>query len=647
MNEIKAFVGHSFTADDKDVVDRFTAIFNEIEKLHPSFSWVHAESAESSGIDEKVLALFSEKNVFIGICTKRECVVPIDFSLKDHILSRLTNNTPTWKTSDWIIQEIGLAIGLGYKLILLVESGVRLPGGLQGSVEYIPFERAAPERSFTKLAQMISSIAPSKMVVESVAAQSANESEPAATPPSNSDWKTPKPEWRLQDYQFAFRGALVFGDKAAEIDLDKKYLATAEVNEDENRTKWVAFREYERILFGTNGSIQVLKQLSESNPTCAAVFEYLAKSFLEFRQFSDASKYFKIASDLVMDQKSKARLFGDSIVMLAKAKAESSEISVAVEKLKEYICENEIDKYELFVVMRRLAEVNRQSYEEIAYMQLMLECDPSDTKTRFLLAFEHAQLGNDELAVYHYNMIPFADRNPITWNNLGVAFDKIKLPAMSVDAYRMARKSGETLAMSNLAFKFLSAGFLAEAKEVIDDAMKRTEIHGNIPRALTLLKEQEANESKLLEEIIERSAKVNAFLINYGYAIFRKPARSMEGSWKDINCELRISILGKSLSAEGRYQKSINAFGLGGLVVPGLIHPAPETWIVEYVGTVHGSAVEAMQYTYKDGDQPSLLSRASTGRKTFLILSENEMEFQCMIDLNEQVKSFSRISRIS
>jgi hypothetical protein len=59
-----------------------------------------------------------------------------------------------WKTSDWIIQEIGLAIGKELNLILLLEKGVESPGGLQGDIEYIPFDRMYPTQSFQKLFEM-------------------------------------------------------------------------------------------------------------------------------------------------------------------------------------------------------------------------------------------------------------------------------------------------------------------------------------------------------------------------------------------------------------------------------------------------------------------------------------------------------------
>jgi hypothetical protein len=34
---------------------------------------------------------------------------------------KIRESERVWKTSDWIIQEIGLAIGKGVKLILLIE----------------------------------------------------------------------------------------------------------------------------------------------------------------------------------------------------------------------------------------------------------------------------------------------------------------------------------------------------------------------------------------------------------------------------------------------------------------------------------------------------------------------------------------------
>ena len=181
----------------------------------------------------------------------------------------MTNVAPIWKTSDWIIQEIGLAMGRDCKLILLVESGVRPPGGLQGVVEYIPFERSAPEKTFPKLAQMISNIAPVNTLVASVGAQSAYETEPEKPQsPPESNWRTPKPEWRKREYQRAFQFAIMLDDKSAATTFDESYLATSDANDGTNRPEWIAFREFVRIVYGKGGTLQTITNLATSNPRC-------------------------------------------------------------------------------------------------------------------------------------------------------------------------------------------------------------------------------------------------------------------------------------------------------------------------------------------------------------------------------------------
>src|SRR3989442_32380 len=135
MNLIRAFVGHSFTDDDAEVVGRFLKFFEQLSELHPNFTWEHAEPAEPKILAEKVMHLLADKNLFVAICTKKERVVLPDL-LKATAFPpgylKARRETFYWKTSDWIIQEIGLAIGRSLPLVLIVEDGLRQPGGLQG-----------------------------------------------------------------------------------------------------------------------------------------------------------------------------------------------------------------------------------------------------------------------------------------------------------------------------------------------------------------------------------------------------------------------------------------------------------------------------------------------------------------------------------
>lgn len=75
MTNIKAFVGHSFTEDDDLIVRSYLDYFNEVQNMALGFSWEHAKAAEAKDLAEKVLLKMEGKNLFIGICTKKERVV--------------------------------------------------------------------------------------------------------------------------------------------------------------------------------------------------------------------------------------------------------------------------------------------------------------------------------------------------------------------------------------------------------------------------------------------------------------------------------------------------------------------------------------------------------------------------------------------
>ena len=78
MTQLNAFVGHSFLEKDADVVRRFLDYFNSVNGVVPGFSWEHAQKAEPVVLAEKVKRLFEGKNLFIGICTSKEAVAPLD-----------------------------------------------------------------------------------------------------------------------------------------------------------------------------------------------------------------------------------------------------------------------------------------------------------------------------------------------------------------------------------------------------------------------------------------------------------------------------------------------------------------------------------------------------------------------------------------
>lgn len=106
MTPIRTFVGHSFLAEDEEVVTKFLSYFTQIKGVLPNFEWEHAKAAEPTELAAKVLKLVEGKNTFIGICTKRERVVAekkIRSSVFNSKTKVIAESDLDWKTSDSII----------------------------------------------------------------------------------------------------------------------------------------------------------------------------------------------------------------------------------------------------------------------------------------------------------------------------------------------------------------------------------------------------------------------------------------------------------------------------------------------------------------------------------------------------------------
>ncbi len=223
------------------------------------------------------------KNVFIGICTKKERVLGNGrFAFFD---------TKQWKTSDWIIQEIGVAKGMGLDLILLIEEGLRKPGELQGNMNHIMFKRSAPEKAYNEIFEMLSALSPKETVAPVTAAGNQPAPDQIKTAPQKlEDDISPKPQWRQNDYEWAFmRNTFSKNDSAAEA-ISKFYLATEEGSKNENKCVWKAFCEFVRILEGRGGgSLTTLKAFAEENPKSSRVWKYLGSAHIGYEDFCSGS----------------------------------------------------------------------------------------------------------------------------------------------------------------------------------------------------------------------------------------------------------------------------------------------------------------------------------------------------------------------
>lgn len=491
MDGIKAFVGHSFSEDDQEVVRSFLDYLTDLAKSHSGFSWDHAEEAQPFPISQKVFAKFEGKNVFIGICTKREAAAHTDV-FQTTFLGKVKADRSAlqYKTSDWIIQEIGLAIGRGMKVILFVEDGVRSPGGLQGDTEYIPFNRSNPHKSFGKLLQMLTAVAGREATAPAAAVEPAVEKgfeEKENEVGESTDEFHPKPNWSKDHYEEIRLRTFFRGDKSISDRIDAGFRKA--FSSEDDLLHWDAYNEYLRVIFGKDdGNIEKLKTFANQKPTSSILSFYVGMGYDEFGEHLAAAKMLEEAAQNEGSKSEKIRYLGHAAVQYAKS-GTTHRAAELIEAMRMLAAGDTSVANELVSALQHYAATVKDEMLRIVLMEQRIELRPGENTTRFDLAYSYSQNENDDMSLYHYEKIPYQSRNPITWNNLGATFAQFFMPAKSISAFRNAEKENETLAMSNLGFKLAAAGFTPEAQALCDKALAVKPYHANVPSLAKLLKD--------------------------------------------------------------------------------------------------------------------------------------------------------------
>jgi tetratricopeptide (TPR) repeat protein len=634
MTELKAFVGHSFLKEDEEVVRAFLDFFNNVKEMRIGFDWENAKPAEPKTLAEKVKELTIGKNVFIGICTKRECVLEPDklerVKFRKGTL-KARNQDLVWKTSDWLIQEIGLCIGRNMQIILIVEDEMRRPGGLQGDLEYITFNRNFPEKSFGKILEMLTALIP-KAIAQTAPAGSVPKPEKKEKREIEQtlDWLEPKEDWTRRNFEIALFHMIGAEDKEGEQKITSAYLSSPEGQKEENKISWESFHEYIRIVIGKKGSLEKLEDLAQIHPKNSEILGYLAKAFLEYEEHEKAGTKFLAAGRQEKDGRRKIAWLSDAAIAFARA-GNAQNKCLAIEEMK--ISTRDVGDDEIVVVdtLRQIAEIEKDNEIYLACTERLLDLRPDDNDIRFKIAYKYSEIGRENLALFHYTKIPYRQRSSATWNNIGVANTSLSLNSNAVDAYRKSEELGETLAMSNLANKYIAAGFLREAGEICARATKIENYDKEVGNAISRIKEVIESERGKQEEILKGTKGFREFYRDFGRACSRISPSSQRGTWEGPRFKLEIEIKDGQLTAEGSYEVRSLASLASAMAgwKESLQAPAVTRTFIRYDGVLTGLAVKCRVAV--EGDQKALSSKT-------LLTAIPELKEALMIvsdDLNE------------
>lgn len=654
MTLISAFVGHSFTVDDDPVVRTFLEYFNEIQEMNLGFSWDHARAAEAKDLSEKVLMKIQDKNLFIGICTKKERVVAAS-ELRPPLWPRkqlaADENSFEWKTSDWILQEIGLAIGRDMELMILLERGVKRPGGLQGNHEYIVFDRGAPEKSFTQILQTIRSLIPKSPLSSAEQIKPDIEREPTELKADEGvDWFEPKENWTRHKFEFAYMHSLIDDNAALTEKVDKAFQASIYAQQPTALESWEAGKERLRIAFGKGGKLSNLEHLAKTYNQNSDVHRYLAKAYRDYEQHTRAADHFQRAAEVADSDKTKLDCYGEAIISLI----DSNEIGKAhalTQQIKVLARNVENGEPSLIRILRQVAEKQKNNDAVLGLTECLLQHTPDDVDSRFGLAYEYSQAALEDVALLHYLRIHHPERSSAAWNNLGVQFEHFNLEASAVDAYRKAEELGETLAMSNLAYKFIKLGFLHEASEICKKAVRLENCDKRVNQAITRLKELPDEESKKQEDVTRNALALSEFFIEFGRALTQPQYPNHEGLWRGPDCEFQISISNEKFVAVGEYERKNTSLLANGLRGFGMAQSAPplSRFRVSIEGVIEGGSVKGTIRREELGRAPSALTifgDPGAGSNVLLVMSHSMRQINVCEPGKPDSRKFYLLSRL-
>lgn len=284
----------------------------------------------------------------------------------------------------------------------------------------------------------------------------------------------------------------------------------AQLTEDEKLLWEATVLRYSHAL-GDTDALHKLEEMEKQNPGVPEVIKELAHRYREMGEFEEAKKRFLLAKEQYdIEDEDQRYSIVDCYVQAGVCLASANKYDASIDMLKQILGKNEF-KDQYAKILRAMAYIakNKKSLEDFTfYAEASLSADPLNIELRFDVAYTYSNMGREKLSLLHYKKLADITPQAGTLNNLGICYDHLKLKAKAISSYLKSAEQKETLAMGNLAFAYLNAGFVNAAKEVIDQANKYyaedIEVNPRVASALNKLeylkKEEDQNETKFLKE---------------------------------------------------------------------------------------------------------------------------------------------------
>src|SRR5713101_3299339 len=552
--KIVAFVARSFDPADDAKIEPIIRFLDSYRNL--GFIPDSAEQSEVESVSVKVRTQIDESDVLVGIFTKRHPIYRFQGRVATAIDALTRKLAPwAWSAPPWVLQESGYALKGKKSLILFREIDVEIPG-LQGDLEYIPYDPRNPAPAFQRASEMITGLIAKagsirvETVVQSDAAE-AKGTEAAAPPkPSESEPSRDDGSSREEDLKthiFALYKAVESRDREAS---ERKYeagLSWIRAHEPDEELFWKCF--YQRRLFkeGKTGALAELRSLANENNGEYLPLSFLAACLVDLHEYDEAVKCYLTAASLAKpDQRASLEISAAEVLEKARKVSESKEILL---KLRDSDYSKEPRTQ--FRILKSLYSLSKQSEDKFASFaigELALHQRPEEASFRFSLAFDYDAADQSLLALHHCKILCAQDENyPSGLNNLAVASAKCNLAVLAAQRYKRAYELGDTLAASNLGHRYLEAGLSDEGLALLKGAQSKENCVPEVSRTVSAIYEKVEENNRDQEKVLARAEEHQKFLLPFADGLLSQDPPNVDGRWSFPLVEIDLGSKGSSL----------------------------------------------------------------------------------------------------
>jgi hypothetical protein len=530
---LRVFVGRSFAPDDQPVWDAFREMLEALRPLGVVYE--DAKEATPGPVSAKIRELIERNDVYLGILTRRHPIAqpqPAKSRLARVVEALRQPATTKWAPSEWVVEEVGFALGRGRGTLLAIESGLTFPASdLAADREWFSFDRSAVSACQNALTSQIGHLLHGKLprVDEPVTAARSATAVGDVPPPEG---EGPAPQI------LAFMRAAKAGEFDRCAALERSILDEETTEDGRTRTRLMLLGM--RARHSDAEAIRKLEDLAAQTPRDPRIAIELASAYTNLHEHNRA-----LATLKPLSENGKNQELGIAVVrtlLAAERYAEAKSLSIAV--LRE--ARSNDDRKAAIDLMADVAKASEDRELEASILECAVRLDPAGTDTRFRLAFLYSEIGKDRVAAYHYRILTQGKRDPVVFNNLAVAYGRLDLKGREKQSLLMA-SANSALGKANLSNAYITAGFLESGVLLAEEVLREgtDEQASAIARdALGAADKIKRNEQGVVDSLERITAQERDFRAAFAEAMSRHPAAAASGSYVGENNDVELVIDG-------------------------------------------------------------------------------------------------------